>query len=145
MALKGIETSWARGLVGQALGHRHQTGRGGDDELGPGAEGAAGRDPLTHREALDALAECLDDPDGLGAGAGGHLRLEAVAAAHGPQVVVVDGGEQDPHQHLAGTGPGVGNLLDRQDLRRVTEAGLDECAHGSAFRGRTCCTSQSNR
>ena len=92
------------GLVADALGHRDERGGRRHDQLGPRTEGAAAGDALADRQALDALAERLDDADGLGAGAGRHLGLEAVAAAHGPQVVVVDGGEQHPHEDLAGTG-----------------------------------------
>ena len=42
----------------------------------------------------------------------------------------MDGGEEHAHEHLAGTGPGVGDLGHREDLGRVSETGLDECAHG---------------
>ena len=86
---------------------------------------------------LVALTERLDDTDGLGPGARGHLGLEAVAATGRPEVVVVDRGEQHPHERLARTGLGVRHLLDREDLGRVAEPGLDECAHGTAFR---CCS-----
>ena len=106
-----------------------------DDVLGPRAERAAGGDALTDREVLDTLAERVDDADRLGAGAGRQLGLEAVGATHRPQVVVVDGREQDPHAHLAGSGLGVGDVLDGEDLGGVAESGLDECAHAASLTG----------
>ena len=137
MALNGIDTSCeaASSVMPSGTGMSPAAGATISSAQAPKLPPVATRWPTC--ETLDALTERLDDTDGLGPGARGHLGLEAVAAAGRPEVVVVDRGEQHPHERLARTGLGVRHLLDREDLGRVAEPGLDECAHGTAFR---CCS-----
>lgn len=118
-----------RALVGEGIGHGDESGGVRHDVLGPGAEGAAGRDALSDREVLDALTEGVDDAQGLGAGGRRQLGLEPIGAAHGPQVVVVDGGEDDAQADLPCCGLRNGTLLDREDVFGFAESGMDECTH----------------
>jgi len=59
--------------------------------LGPHAEGSARGDPLADLKLIDAGAERIYDADGLGSGQGRQVGLEAVGAAYGPEIMVVDG------------------------------------------------------
>ncbi|OEI67187.1 hypothetical protein Cus16_3195 [Curtobacterium sp. ER1/6] len=118
-----------RGLVGHRVRHRDEPGGVGHVVLGPDAERTAG-DALADLQPVDALAERLDDTECLGAAGGRELRLEAVCAADGPQVVVVDRGEHGADEHLPGA-----RLRDRalghgQDVGGLTEGLVDDGAHG---------------
>ena len=78
--------------------------------LEPGVE----HDALAHVQAIDALADRLDDAGAVGAEDAG-LRDGGEPPAH-PDVEVVERRRAEPDEHLARAGHRVGDLLDPQHL-----------------------------
>ena len=112
IALNGIENEPRRCLVGDRVGYRDQAGGGGHDAAPPmpNEPPLATRWPIRRCSTPSPRASMTPTasapaPAGIGP--------EAVAAAHGPEVMVVDRREQDPHQHLAGR-PGWGSGSPRR-------------------------------
>ena len=110
-----------RNADGRPLAERERGGQrlhGGDiagGELGvPG--GAQGPDPIAALELAHAVADRLDHPGAVAAGDVGERREHGVGSRADVGVDRIDTGSPDPHEHLARSRLGVGDLVELQDL-----------------------------
>ena len=135
-AVSGLTTSCAAAVVGDAVGHRHQAGRGHHHALGPRPRaGAQGHHPLPDGHGVDPRAERLDLAHALQPGRRGQRRELAVPAAQHREVGGVDGPRPHAQEHLALPRLRARDRLGGEDVDGLAELGEPHGAHGRAARG----------
>ena len=80
------------------------------------ASGAQGPHVIAALELTHAFADGFDDPGAVAAGDVGQRREQGVGARSDIGVDRIDTGGPDPHEHLAGAGLGIGDLVELQGL-----------------------------